>query len=153
MKRLVVLDTNCLIQMLSRRSAKFIGWDAFRKGLYNLCVSNEILSEYQEIIGKKASPAVAQNVVSEIIHSPYTVFVDPQYRFHLVEQDYDDNKFVDCAIVSGADYIVSDDAHFDVLESIPFPHVDVVKLHEFLEEMTFLIINKGPGMVSETHII
>lgn len=153
MKRLVVLDTNCLIQMLSRRSAKFIGWDAFRKGLYNLCVSNEILSEYQEIIGRKASPVVAQNVVSEIIHSPYTIFVNPQYRFHLVEQDYDDNKFVDCAIVSGADYIVSDDAHFDVLESIPFPHVDVIKLHEFLEEMTFLIINKGPGMVSETHII
>jgi len=149
MKRLVVLDTNCLIQMLSRRSAKFIGWDAFRKGLYKLCVSNEILSEYQEIIGRKASPAVAQNVISEIIHSPYTVFVDPQYRFHLIEQDYDDNKFVDCAIVSGADYIVSDDAHFDVLKSIPFPQVSVIRLQEFLEEMAYLIINKESDMVSE----
>lgn len=150
MNRLVVLDTNCLIQMLSRRSVKFVGWEAFRKGLYKLCVSNEILSEYQEIIGKKASPAVAQNVVSEIIHSPYTVFVNPQYRFHLVEQDDDDNKFVDCAIVSGADYIVSDDSHFDVLKSIPFPRVDVIRLQEFLEEMACLIINIDPGMVSET---
>jgi putative PIN family toxin of toxin-antitoxin system len=132
MKRLVVLDTNCLIQMLSRRSAKFIGWDAFRKGLYNLCVSNEILSEYQEIIGKKASPAVAQNVVSEIIHSPYTVFVDPQYRFHLVEQDYDDNKFVDCAFAANATYIVSDDKHYDVLKEVDFPQILVLKLKEFL---------------------
>lgn len=149
MKRLVVLDTNCLIQMLSRRSKKFIGWDAYRRGLYKLCVSNEILSEYQEIIGRKASSVVAQNVVNEIVHSPYTVFVNPQYRFHLIEQDYDDNKFVDCAIVSGADFIVSDDTHFDVLKNIPFPHIDVIRLQEFLEEMTYLIINNGSGMVSE----
>ena len=88
-------------------------------------------------------------MISEIIHSPYTVFVDPQYRFHLIEQDYDDNKFVDCAIVSGADYIVSDDAHFEVLKSIPFPQVSVIRLQEFLEEMAYLIINKESDMVSE----
>ena len=135
MKRLVVLDTNCLIQMLSRRSAKFIGWDAFRKGLYNLCVSNEILSEYQEIIGKKASPAVAQNVVSEIIHSPYTVFVDPQYRFQLVEQDDDDNKFVDCAIVSNSRFLVTEDRHFNVLKTIPFPAVPIIGIDAFLQKL------------------
>ena len=47
----------------------------------------------------------------------------------------DDNKFVDCAIVAGADYIVSEDAHFRVLESIPFPNVSVKRLEEFIVDL------------------
>ena len=38
---------------------------------------------------------------------------------------------MDCAIVAGADYIVSEDAHFQILKTIPFPSVQVVRLDEF----------------------
>ena len=51
------------------------------------------------------------------------------------EQDPDDNKFVDFAIIANADYIVSEDAHFRVLEDIPFPRVNVILLDEFLEDL------------------
>ena len=44
-------------------------------------------------------------------------------------------KFVDCDIVAGADYIVSEDAHFRVLESIPFPSVNVKRLEEFMLDL------------------
>lgn len=47
MSRLVVLDTNCLVQMLSVHSPYRPAWQAFRDGKYLLCVSNEILNEYQ----------------------------------------------------------------------------------------------------------
>lgn len=40
--------------------------------------------------------------------------------------------FVDCAIVANAQYIVTEDRHFKVLETIDFPKVDVVGLDEFL---------------------
>lgn len=136
MKRLVVLDTNCLVQMLSVHSPYRPAWQAFREGKYELCVSNEILEEYQEIIGRVANEAVAHNIVNAIVRSPYTRFFTPHFRFRLVEQDPDDNKFVDCAIVAGADYIVSEDAHFRTLESIPFPKVCVIRLQQFLEEMS-----------------
>lgn len=136
MKRLVVLDTNCLVQMLSAHSPYRPAWQAFREGKYELCVSNEILEEYQEIIGRVANEAVAHNIVNAIVRSPYTRFFTPHFRFRLVEQDPDDNKFVDCAIVAGADYIVSEDAHFRTLESIPFPKVCVIRLQQFLEEMS-----------------
>ena len=64
----------------------------------------------------------------------YKVFCTsfPFSSYRVIEQDPDDNEFVDCAIVAGADYIVSEDAHFRVLEKIPFPKVKVILLNQFI---------------------
>ena len=48
----LVLDTNCLIQCLPRRSQYHELWVSLMSGQNILCVSNEILEEYSEIIGK-----------------------------------------------------------------------------------------------------
>ena len=58
MVRPVVIDTNCLIQMMSRRSPYRPIWDAFLTQKYILCVSNEILDEYQEIIEQQTTPQI-----------------------------------------------------------------------------------------------
>ena len=49
--------------------------------------------------------------------------------------DHDDDKFVDCAFAANATYIVSEDTHFDVLQTIPFPRILVVKINEFLNRL------------------
>ena len=59
----VVIDTNCLLQIISRKSPYRPIWDAFLAGRYDLCVSEEILEEYQEILGEQITPTVAENVV------------------------------------------------------------------------------------------
>lgn len=41
--------------------------------------------------------------------------VSPTFRFHLIGADADDDKFADCAIAAEADYIVTEDRHFDAL--------------------------------------
>ena len=46
----VVVDTNCLLQMISLHSPYRPAWNAFREGRYIICVSNEIISEYMEIL-------------------------------------------------------------------------------------------------------
>ena len=52
--------------------------------------------------------------------------------FHLLSDvDKDDDKFVDCAITAGADYIVTEDSHFERLKQIPFPQLNVLTLDEF----------------------
>ena len=135
MSRQVVIDTNCLVQMISVHSPYRPAWQAFRDGKYTLCVSNDILTEYNEILERVANAAVAHNIVNAIARSPYTRMLDPHFRFGLIEQDPDDNKFVDCAIIAGADYIVSEDAHFRVLEHIPFPTVNVIHLDDFLRDL------------------
>ena len=133
MQTRVVLDTNCLLASLSSKSENFRVWKDFQEGKYTLCVSNEILEEYQEIIAKKATPSVAQNVVRAIIESDHVEFIDPHFHVYAIFADPDDNKFVDCAFAANAAFIVSEDSHFDVLKTLAFPKVLVIKLKTFLK--------------------
>lgn len=134
MKR-VVLDTNCLLASLSSRSENFIAWRSLYEGKYILCVSNEILSEYEEIIASKTNTLIAENVINAIADSRFVEFIDPQFRLNLIEVDKDDNKFVDCAFASNATFIVSNDKHFDILSMISFPKINVLKMNEFIKTL------------------
>ncbi len=130
MKR-VVLDTNCLLASISSRSEFFVVWRGLHEGRYILCVSNDILAEYEEIIAQKATPTVAKHVVDALVDSEYVEFIDPQFKLGLIQKDPDDNKFVDCAFAANATFIVSEDRHLDVLKSIEFPKILVLKLQQF----------------------
>jgi len=55
------------------------------------------------------------------------------FRMGLITADPDDNKFVDCAFAAGADYLVSEDRHFDVLRNTAFPKINLVTLDEFMK--------------------
>ena len=132
--RYVVLDTNCLIQALPTKSRYHKIWSDFMAGNYCLCVSNEILAEYEEILSLHASPEVAHNVVEAIARHPKTLYRESYFRFHLLSDiDKDDDKFVDCAVTANADYIVSEDSHFSHLKKISFPRLNVLTLDEFNE--------------------
>ncbi len=131
----LVLDTNCIIQIVSPRSKYHSLWTSFVEGKNELCVSNEIIDEYLEILQKLINLEVAEYIVKTIINSPFVVFKDPFYKFDLIQADKDDNKFVDCAIAAQAKCIISNDHHYDVLSSIPFPKVEVKTLVEFMEHI------------------
>lgn len=129
----VVIDTNCLLQIIARKSPYRPIWDAFLEGRFTLCVSDEILDEYQEILEQQISSTVAENVVMLILNLANVQLVDPHFRMSLITADPDDNKFVDCAFAAGADYLVSEDSHFRVLHDTPFPQLNLVTLDEFLQ--------------------
>ena len=90
----LVLDTNSLIQCIARRSHYHAIWLSLLDGRNSLCVSNEILEEYEEILERKASHTFAMLAINVIINNPYTVFITPYYHFNLITVDFDDNKFV-----------------------------------------------------------
>ena len=108
-------------------------WNAFLAGRFQLCISNEILEEYQEIIEQQTTSRIAENVILLILNRRNVTFVDPHFRLGLITEDPDDNKFVDCAFAANAEYLVSDDKHFRILQRIPFPQLNLVKMAEFLE--------------------
>ena len=139
MNRYIVLDTNCLLQSISQRSKYYKVWESFLLGKYTLCVSNEILEEYEEIIASHTSALAAKITIETILRANNVIRVDAQYRFGLIELDVDDNKFVDCAIVANADFIVTEDSHFNILKSTPFPHIEVKRLCSFCEELEYII--------------
>ena len=74
-------------------------------------------------------------MIATILRANNVLRVDAQFRFRLITTDPDVNKFVDCAIVSNAEYIVTNDAHFNVLQDIPFPHVEARSIDEFLADL------------------
>ena len=116
----IVLDTNCLIQSISPRSKYHAVWQSFVSGKNRLCVTNEIIEEYIEILQKLIGHEVSEYIV-------------PYYHFELIKADSDDNKFVDCAIVAHAKYIVTNDHHYNILREIPFPKVEIISIQNFMK--------------------
>ena len=129
----IVLDTNCLIQSISPRSRYYAVWKSLVDGQNKLCVTNEIITEYLEILQRLTDQDTAETVVKTIVNSRFVEFVTPYFHFELINQDPDDNKFVDCAITANARYIVTNDHHFDVLKSIDYPPIDVITLECFMK--------------------
>ena len=97
-----------------------------------MCVTNEILEEYEEVLARNINPHLAQNVVSAILIRANVCMVNVFYKFALILQDMDDNKFVDCAIAANARYIVTQDRHFDILKEIDFPKINIVDIDTFV---------------------
>ena len=129
----IVLDTNCLLVSISKYGEAYPVWRGFLEGRFTLCVSTEILEEYEEIIASMTTPDIARNVVDAILKRSNVERINPYFHWQLITTDPDGNKFVDCAFAAGAAYIVSDDSHFDVLRDITFPQLLVIKLKDFIE--------------------
>jgi len=131
----IVLDTNCLLMCLSSRSKFHKVWTSFLNGKFNLCISNGIINEYEEIISLKTSPQFAEMIVRIIVDSKNIIQTYPHFNFNIISSDPDDNKFVDCAIIANADYIVTQDAHFNILKKIGFPKVNVIRIEDFMKDL------------------
>lgn len=130
--RRIVLDTNCLLAVLPSQSPYHNVWTDFIEGQLELCVSNEILSEYEKVLSIKTNPAFAEAIIKTLINKRNLIRITPTWRFRLIESDPDDNKFVDCAICGQSELIVSNDKHFDILKSINFPYVKVMRIQEYV---------------------
>lgn len=129
----IVLDTNCLLQVIFPKAYHKEVWDAFLLRKYTLCYTNEMLLEYREIIARRFGDAqFAEDVVELLLMMPNTERISPSYHFNLITSDPDDNKFVDCAIIAGATFIVSNDRHFNEVRQYSFPKVEIKTLTEFL---------------------
>ena len=131
----VVIDTNSLIMAISSRSAYHKIWQSFLAGDYCLCISNDILEEYMEVIARNISINAARYVIYTIMERKNVKLISPSYKWNLITADPDDNKFVVCAIAANAKFIVTEDHHFNVLKEIDFPSVDVISIDDFLKEV------------------
>ncbi|RIV18798.1 putative toxin-antitoxin system toxin component, PIN family [Fibrisoma montanum] len=129
----IVLDTNLLVAIIGRLSPYRWLFDSIIAGKVALCVTTDILMEYREIMEQKNGVDVAENVINFITVMPTTERIEIFYAFDLITDDPDDNKFIDCAIAADADYLVSNDKHFEVLKKIEFPKVNWIRLAQFEE--------------------
>jgi predicted nucleic acid-binding protein len=99
--------------------------------LFELCYSTEILQEYEEILSSFYSPKIAESTMGTLLKSNNTTQITTYFIWNLIFADPDDNKFVDCALNAGADFIVTNDKHFNVLKSLDFPPIKVIDIETF----------------------
>ena len=129
----VVLDTNVLLVSISSKAPLRWVVDYLMHEDYTLCVTTDILFEYEEIISRHLGDAVAQTVLESLENAPNVELITRYFKWNLIEADPDDNKFVDCAIAGNATFIVSEDRHFRVLSMIDYPKVNVIGVEKFRE--------------------
>jgi len=87
--------------------------------------------EYEELLMRFYSQPLTYNLLNFIVNSIYTQQVNVYFKWNLIATDPDDNKFVDCAFNAGADYIVTNDKHFNVVKTIEFPSIKVIDIDTF----------------------
>jgi putative PIN family toxin of toxin-antitoxin system len=127
----VVLDTNAILRSISRRSAFSGILDKLYDGDYELWVTNDILLEYEEKITDIFSKETAELIIGALSLLPNVKKAEIHYHLFLIDVDKDDNKFSDCAFAGNVHYLVTNDKHFNVLSSIPFPSINVISLETF----------------------
>jgi putative PIN family toxin of toxin-antitoxin system len=129
-----VLDTNVLI---SSAIATGVPHDIVLQGLsseYQIIVSVETLTEFRETLLKypdrfQIDEEEVQQEVETIRY--FAEFVDPTEEITAVEDDPDDDKFLEAAVAGSVDYVVSGDRHLLDLDS--FRGIDIVDPRSFYE--------------------
>jgi putative PIN family toxin of toxin-antitoxin system len=134
----VVIDTNILWVSISSKSSTHWVVQHLLAGTFTLCVTSEILQEYEEIIGQQLGQKVATTFMELLENLNNVEEITRYYSWLLIHQDPDDNKFVDCAIAANAQYLATNDKHFNVVKAIPFPKVNIVNAQEFYDILNTL---------------
>lgn len=114
---IVVLDTNVMISaLLSTEGPPAQIIDLWETGKFDIAVSAPLLDEVKRVMGYekvkkylKLTPEEIDRLVSGWRKA--AIYVEPEQELEVIEEDPDDNRFLECAIEAEAAYIVSGDHH------------------------------------------
>jgi len=127
----IVLDTNVLLVSISDRSEYHWIFQKIINGDFILCVTNEILTEYAEVISRKMDSYTAKETITSLLLLENVLETTIYFKWNLISADEDDNKFVDCAVASNADYILTHDKYFNILKQVEFPKINLLTIPDF----------------------
>jgi putative PIN family toxin of toxin-antitoxin system len=127
----IVIDTNIYISAIfwNGRPREII--DLGRDGKILIFTSVDIEIEIADKLRTKFKLAEEDVNLILLDFSAFTLPIRPDRKVSAVQDDPDDNKFIECAIESRADYIVSGDAH--LLNLKEFEGIKILRASEFLE--------------------
>lgn len=104
----VILDSNIIVSAcLTPEGSPATIVELALLGIFTLCVSEEVLSEYREVLGRPVFSRSADRIktllegITEIAE-----IVDPQSRLTL-SPDEEDNRLLECAQTAKADWLVT----------------------------------------------
>ena len=127
----VVLDTNVFVSSFFGGNPRKIV-DLWKTGEVTLCLSRSIIDEYIEVLRRLGLQD--ERELSELLglfaRGFHAVFTAKTPELHVVEDDPDDNKFVECAVALKADFIVSGDKALTAIQD--YMGIKIVNPKEFI---------------------
>lgn len=127
----LVVDTNVLITTLNRKNPEFAIYSAFEQKSFDWIVSTEILAEYAEKLADFYSETTANLVFDILCTATNVIFTEPFYRWGIIQEDPDDNKFADVAISASADGLLTFDRHYQIFIDLKFPKLNIIHPKDF----------------------
>jgi putative PIN family toxin of toxin-antitoxin system len=106
----VVIDTNVFVSSFFGGNPRKI-IDLWKNEKITLCLSNAILDEYIDVlqrIGLKDEYEL-EELLSLFSRGFNTLFTTKTPKIHVVENDPDDDKFIECAVALKADAVITGD--------------------------------------------
>jgi putative PIN family toxin of toxin-antitoxin system len=132
----VVLDTNVLISAVISTGVPHDVVVAGYEGEFRLIVSEATVTEFRETLQKYPDRfgLTDEEIRTEVETLQYFAeFVDTDEEVNAVEDDPDDDKFLEAAVAGNAQYLVSGDQHLLTLDS--FRDIDIITPRTFYERL------------------
>lgn len=128
----VVYDTNTLISALGFGGTPLEALlTAFGDG-FQIAASEETLDEFSRVMEYDHLPfSDSEQTRYRVILAREARVVTPEELIEKIDRDPDDDKFLECAVAAGADYVVSGDQHLLDLDS--FRGTDILDAADFLD--------------------
>lgn len=114
----VVIDTNVLISSFFGGNPKKV-IDLWKTGHITLCLSKEIVDEYVEVLERMGlkDEKELEEFLGLFMKGHHLIFTVSPPPLNIVDDDPDDNKFIECAAALQCSYIVSGDKHLKKIEN------------------------------------
>ena len=129
----VVLGTNIVLSAIFPTSPYQPILRAIANDVYDLHITTAILLEYEEKITSIFGANTALPFLDFCKKTSNIKASEIYFTWQIIYADPDDDKFIDCAFACNADYLVTNDKHFNVLKNMIFPNLKVLKIDEFME--------------------
>ncbi len=132
----VVIDTNVFVSsFINQKGAPRGVIDQWKTGTIILCVTEEILEEYIEVLARLG--LVGEPELEELLglfkRKEGIIFITSTKKLLVVKADPDDNKFIECAVSARASYIISGDKHLIGLKK--YRNISILTPADFLTLM------------------
>ena len=128
----VVIDTNVFISSFFGGIPREI-INYWKNGKITLCLSQKIIEEYIEVLNKLGlkDKNEIQNLTKLFAESYNSIFTAKTPSLKVVEEDPDDNKFIECAVALDSKIIISGDKHLKNIKK--YIDIEIVSPKEFIE--------------------
>ncbi len=128
----VVVDTNVFISSFFGGNPRKIV-DLWKSGQVTLCLSRPIIDEYVAVLqrlGLENEPELNE-LLTLLAYGFHVLFSAKTPKLHVVQEDPDDDKFIECAVALKAGFVISGDKALTAIQD--YMGIRIVTPREFLD--------------------